>query len=758
MADSFLDKSGLSYLWSKIKQYFVEKETGKGLSTNDYTTAEKNKLSGISLPSDIDDRIRELKTPTDAEVDENCIVTFETLEVNKIKTLVINLAPEQDGSGDQSPSNPRPIHGWTGANINFVVWNQAVDISRLTTETINGVTFTVNSDGSITVNGTASDDARYPLVQIPSRRTASKFLYRGCPSGGSINTYYIGGRYIFNTVGRIDVGQGVLIDDSISLQYSDTISVIIKAGFTANNLTFIPQFYQLTKMFGERVADYIYSLGQTTGMLLFKQIFYKNYYAYAAGETKISVASVNNDNYPYAVVNWQDKAGTVYGGTLDVINGVLSVYMVMVDLGTLDWSYRSENEVFYVSLDDRKPQSQNEVTNVICEIYKTSSVRVLSSSLDNNNVCGRTDRKHIMIKDLRYSNASTFKTAMSGVMLAYELETPITYQLTPTEVWSLSRTNNIWATKYNSTISRPAAFSEIKYTGLITEDDISNEEATASVAGLMSAADKTKLDGIATGAEVNVQSDWDEDDTTSDSYILNKPFTTISKTVIADEVVDVEDCAGGKAVVKCIITKSPGTNGSNIVELIVAPLPSGASTIYGYRNYSPAIYGGTINLRTGEVIDTWTAVDAGSINWSLSSYSGDGKQIFVTDALNNRLWSTTVDDAVVMLNGYDFFKNGISSQAANMPDLSILCRTNHNYVYVRDDRYSTTDDFEAAMSGKMIAYALAEPTTRQFDPKNIEINKGGTRFMVNIYPGISDGSAEIEYITEPFQPIIDALS
>lgn len=36
-------------------------------------------------------------------------------------------------------------------------------------------------------------------------------------------------------------------------------------------------------------------------------------------------------------------------------------------------------------------------------------------------------------------------------------------------------------------------------------------------------AEKTKLAGIATGAEVNVQADWDEVDDTSDAYIRNKP-------------------------------------------------------------------------------------------------------------------------------------------------------------------------------------------------------------------------------------------
>lgn len=36
-------------------------------------------------------------------------------------------------------------------------------------------------------------------------------------------------------------------------------------------------------------------------------------------------------------------------------------------------------------------------------------------------------------------------------------------------------------------------------------------------------ADKTKLDGIETGAEVNVQADWGETDPSADSFILNKP-------------------------------------------------------------------------------------------------------------------------------------------------------------------------------------------------------------------------------------------
>ena len=51
MANKFLDNNGLAYLWAKIKALLggkVDKVDGKGLSTNDYTTTEKAKLSGIA--------------------------------------------------------------------------------------------------------------------------------------------------------------------------------------------------------------------------------------------------------------------------------------------------------------------------------------------------------------------------------------------------------------------------------------------------------------------------------------------------------------------------------------------------------------------------------------------------------------------------------------------------------------------------------------------------------------------------------------
>ena len=44
--------------------------------------------------------------------------------------------------------------------------------------------------------------------------------------------------------------------------------------------------------------------------------------------------------------------------------------------------------------------------------------------------------------------------------------------------------------------------------------------------------EKTKLNGIASGAEVNVQSDWNETDSTADAYIANKPDIDSLKVLV----------------------------------------------------------------------------------------------------------------------------------------------------------------------------------------------------------------------------------
>ena len=81
-----------------------------------------------------------------------------------------------------------------------------------------------------------------------------------------------------------------------------------------------------------------------------------------------------------------------------------------------------------------------------------------------------------------------------------------------------------------------SAADKTKLAGIAAGAQVNPGEATTRAPGLMSAADKAKLDGVAAGAHVNVQPDWAETDSTAQDFIVNKP------TRISD--FDVPDYAG----------------------------------------------------------------------------------------------------------------------------------------------------------------------------------------------------------------------
>lgn len=90
-------------------------------------------------------------------------------------------------------------------------------------------------------------------------------------------------------------------------------------------------------------------------------------------------------------------------------------------------------------------------------------------------------------------------------------------------------------------VENKTVYDYMKANNLINADELyfvtgADENATETESGLMSAADKTKLDGIAEGAEVNVQSDWNVTNTTSDAYIKNKPTALLADGGNADTV------------------------------------------------------------------------------------------------------------------------------------------------------------------------------------------------------------------------------
>lgn len=147
----------------------------------------------------------------------------------------------------------------------------------------------------------------------------------------------------------------------------------------------------------------------------------------------------------------------VYGGTLDVTTGVLTVTDAYVDLGTLNWNRDTTTRpadgatihAFYATLNDCKITTN--IPNMLSSIFKPDTVKDVDYggyTVVKDNICSGVDTNHrIWAYGSIYNDMTTaeFKTAMSGVPIVYELATPITYQLTPQEITTLLGTNNIWA-------------------------------------------------------------------------------------------------------------------------------------------------------------------------------------------------------------------------------------------------------------------------------------------------------------------------
>ena len=131
----------------------------------------------------------------------------------------------------------------------------------------------------------------------------------------------------------------------------------------------------------------------------------------------------------------------VYGGVLNVSTGELTILYALIDMGDMTWTYQSANTRF-VSSDiqslSKYPSSNDNPSNIICSNYANNSYRDYTDKQ-----IAQSNTGNVFVKDSTYTDATTFKTAMDGVQLVYELATPQTIQLTPTQVRTILGNNNI---------------------------------------------------------------------------------------------------------------------------------------------------------------------------------------------------------------------------------------------------------------------------------------------------------------------------
>lgn len=299
-----------------------------------------------------------------------------------VKSLKVNIEPVQAGTGDPSPDNIRPISGHATAKVTRCGKNL---LNRDTEK--NGF---INADGGIQMDSVSVHSALMAVTE-EEKYTFSGIASTTAGTGNKrIHGYDVNGNW---------VRQLSYLPIEIGRPYVITVTI-------PNGIKYV------------RVSHY----STDTECLFEKSEIATAYEPYTAQTVTIALG------------------GTIYGGTLDVTTGVLTVDRAMVDLGTLNWGYASgEHPYMYVNYTNKAQGN-----NIICSNYPTSSASS-AADMSDKSILGFAGNTYVAVKDSAYTDAPTFKTAMNGVQLVYELATPQTYQLTPEEVKTVLGQNNIFA-------------------------------------------------------------------------------------------------------------------------------------------------------------------------------------------------------------------------------------------------------------------------------------------------------------------------
>lgn len=203
----------------------VDKEDGKGLSTNDYTDEEKAKLASLS-------------NYDDSEM-AGAISDLNTAVENVLSDLSGKASKSEVASVESQVAINRATLGYQRRNLMKY---------SATSKTNNGITYTVNEDGSITANGTATANSTFILTYIKDLsddwRAAvdgRDVILSGCPSGGGSSSYKLNCFRGGSLSTMSDFGSGVEFEfDSSEFADNANFAIVVASGKTLNNQTFYP--------------------------------------------------------------------------------------------------------------------------------------------------------------------------------------------------------------------------------------------------------------------------------------------------------------------------------------------------------------------------------------------------------------------------------------------------------------------------------------------------------------------------------------
>ena len=309
--------------------------------------------------------------------------------------------PTQEGSGNPSPDNIRPIKGRDSVTVERCGENLIKYPYFSSSASRNGLVFTSQQDGSIAVNGTATADTWFSFSWGFEKRLPmnTPMTLSGCPAAGSTQSYYIGlylgGKWF------ADTGKGNTDIKFTTREIASRVEVSIVKGTVCNNLTFYPKIEV-----GTTITPYSKYTGQTATLTL-----------------------------PH----------TIYGGTVDAATGEGQETWKLVTLdGTETWEVFGTvpGQFFYTtdySFGDRNPLSS------FCSHFK--SARIIGTST-----------ARIYTDDYDLGTFTTYLAAQyaagTPVQIAYKLANPVPFTATGAQpIPALSGVNTVFTDADSVTVT-----------------------------------------------------------------------------------------------------------------------------------------------------------------------------------------------------------------------------------------------------------------------------------------------------------------
>lgn len=283
------------------------------------------------------------------------VVSFSSeTEGLPLKKCQVDIAPVQAGSGDPSPSNVRAISGWTGAKVHVTgknLFDSDVLLQASGWAKSNGEYYGDNQQFYLAFR-TSSNPQGIFGKNMGLGQVSISFWAKGTASGNNlyVMVYYTDGSY-----DRITINSTAYKKYTFTSDPAKTIGVI-GGSYSQHGTSYFKDF-QIE--LGGTVTEY--------------EAFGKR-----------------------AAVSFPAEAGTVYGGVLDVLAGILTVtygYIASYAGESLPGAWISDRDVYAAG-----------------------------------------------------------KTPTTGAQVVYALASPVTYQLTPQTVTTLAGQNNVWADCGNVTV------------------------------------------------------------------------------------------------------------------------------------------------------------------------------------------------------------------------------------------------------------------------------------------------------------------